>query len=214
MTKRNKITVSFLPSEKDLWQFIQSKKATCNISENVRTLIRKDMEFSSVPKDEEIILQKILQKLEEKINITSYERHLIDDTLLNNEVKDTINNLWNGISTLNCTYFLKQIREAYKINHTLVKVNRSNMITYKSNQYSVPAGYIGKTVSLQVYDNHIHVYYSTELIVQHEIQQRKLNYKQEHYIETLSKQLPYTNEIEELALKNLEAINEVYDNEQ
>lgn len=65
-----------------------------------------------------------------------------------------------------------------------------------------------------MYDNHIHVYYSTELIVQHEIQQRKLNYKQEHYIETLSKQLPYTNEIEELALKNLEAINEVYDNEQ
>lgn len=108
----------------------------------------------------------------------------------------------------------KQIREAYKINHTLVKVNRSNMITYKSNQYSVPAGYIGKTVSLQVYDNHIHVYYSTELIVRHEIQQRKLNYKQEHYIETLSKQLPYTNEIEELALKNLKAINEVYDNEQ
>src|SRR5690625_4577519 len=108
----------------------------------------------------------------------------------------------------------KQIRDAYKINHTLVKVNRSNMITYKSNQYSVPAGYIGKTVSLQVYDNHIHVYYSTELIVRHEIQQRKLNYKQEHYIETLSKQLPYTNEIEELALKNLEAINEVYDDEQ
>lgn len=94
MTKRNKITVSFLPSEEDLWQFIQSKKATCNISEYVRSLIRKDMEFSTVPKDEEIILQKILQKLEEKINITSYEKHLIDDTLLNNEVKDTINNLF------------------------------------------------------------------------------------------------------------------------
>jgi len=37
----------------------------------------------------------------------------------------------------------KQIRDTYKINHTLVKVNPSNMITYKSNQYSVPAGYIG-----------------------------------------------------------------------
>src|SRR5690625_7957505 len=34
----------------------------------------------------------------------------------------------------------RQIRETYKINHTLVKVNPSNMITYKSNQYSVPAG--------------------------------------------------------------------------
>jgi|SRR5690625_217573 len=107
----------------------------------------------------------------------------------------------------------KQIRDNYKINHTLVKVNRSNMITYKSNQYSVPAGYIGKTVSLQVYDNHIHVYYSTKLIVQHEIRQRKLNYKEEHYIETLNKHLPYTDNIEELARKNLEAINEVYKHE-
>src|SRR5699024_6571027 len=53
----------------------------------------------------------------------------------------------------------KQIRDAYKINHTHVIVNHANMIPYKSNQYSVPAGYIGKTVSLQVYDNHIHVYY-------------------------------------------------------
>jgi len=107
----------------------------------------------------------------------------------------------------------KQIRDAYKITHTLVKVNPSNMITYKSNQYSVPAGYIGKQVSLQVYDNHIYVYYSMNLIVQHEIRQRKLNYKQEHYTEALAKQLPYKDDIEKLALNNLAAIDEVYSNE-
>src|SRR5690625_3297551 len=107
----------------------------------------------------------------------------------------------------------KQIRDAYKINHTLVKVNPSNMITYKSNQYSVPAGYIGKQVSLQVYDNHIYVYYSMNLIVQHEIRQKKLNYKQEHYTEALAKQLPYKDDIEKLALNNLAAIDEVYSNE-
>src|SRR5690625_7425668 len=43
----------------------------------------------------------------------------------------------------------KQIRDAYKINHTLVKVNSSNMFSYKSNHYSVPSGFIGKQVSLQ-----------------------------------------------------------------
>lgn len=107
----------------------------------------------------------------------------------------------------------KQIRDAYKINHTLVKVNSSNMITYKSNQYSVPAGYVGKMLSLQVYDNHLYVYYSTALIVQHEIRQKKLNYKQEHYVEALANQLPYKEDIEELALKNLAAIDEVYRNE-
>src|SRR5690625_6362449 len=45
----------------------------------------------------------------------------------------------------------RQIRETYKINHTLVKVNPSNMITYKSNKYSLPAGYYGKKLSLIVY---------------------------------------------------------------
>ncbi len=87
------------------------------------------------------------------------------------------------------------------------------MITYKSNQYSVPAGYIGKTVGLQVYDNHIFVYYNTDLIVEHTISPLKINYKQEHYIETLARGLTSSTNIEELAKKNLEAINEVYKNE-
>jgi hypothetical protein len=55
------------------------------------------------------------------------------------------------------------------------------MISYKSNQYSVPAEYQGKTVGLQVYDNQIYVYHNMKLIVQHKISQSKLNYKEEHY---------------------------------
>jgi hypothetical protein len=109
----------------------------------------------------------------------------------------------------------KQIRETYKLNHTLAKVNPSNMITYKSNQYSVPAGYIGKMVSLQVYDTYIHVYYNMKLLVRHEIRNKKLNYKQKHYQQTLVNQLPYKDDedIEKLALKNLAAIDEVYSGE-
>ena len=41
------------------------------------------------------------------------------------------------------------------------------MISYKSNQYSVPPEYQGKTVGLQVYDNQIYVYHNMKLIVQH-----------------------------------------------
>ena len=107
----------------------------------------------------------------------------------------------------------ERIRDFYKIDHILVKVNPSNMITYNSNQYSVPAGYIGKTVGLQVYDNHIFIYYNTELIVRHQISQSKINYKPEHYEETLARVLPHKTNIEELARKNLEAIDEVYKNE-
>ncbi len=40
-----------------------------------------------------------------------------------------------------------KIGDAYKVIHTLVKVNPSNMVSYKSNQYSAPSGYIGKYVT-------------------------------------------------------------------
>ena len=73
------------------------------------------------------------------------------------------------------------IRDSYKIKHKLVKVNTSGMISYKSNQYSVPPEYQGKTVGLQVYDNQIYVYHNMKLIVQHKVSQSKLNYKEEHY---------------------------------
>lgn len=104
----------------------------------------------------------------------------------------------------------QEIRDSYKIKHKLVKVNPSGMITYKSNQYSVPAEYIGKTVGLQAYDNQIYVYYSTDLIAEHQLSSKKLNYKEEHYVDALSRGMPKYQDIEELAKKNLQAIDEVY----
>ncbi|HDI6740512.1 TPA: IS21 family transposase, partial [Staphylococcus aureus] len=49
------------------------------------------------------------------------------------------------------------VRNSYKVKHKYLKVNRSNMITYKSNQYSASAEYCGKTVEVQVYDQKQHV---------------------------------------------------------
>lgn len=53
------------------------------------------------------------------------------------------------------------------------------------------------------------------LIAQHHLSNKKLNYQANHYTELLSRQLPNkdSDDIEELALKNLAAINEVYDHE-
>jgi transposase len=58
----------------------------------------------------------------------------------------------------------EQIRNHYNITTTSVKVNRQSMISYKSNQYSVPPEYIGKKLKLQVYDNQLHLYYNTNLV--------------------------------------------------
>lgn len=106
-----------------------------------------------------------------------------------------------------------KVKDSYKIKHTLVKVNASNMISYKSNQYSVPSKYQGKTVGLQVYDDHLFVYYTTDLIVKHKITKSKLNYKEKHYKDTLAKAIPYYPDIDDLAKQNLEAIGEVYKDE-
>src|SRR5690625_805050 len=107
----------------------------------------------------------------------------------------------------------KKIRDFYRIDHIPVKVNTSNMFSFQSNMYSVPPGYIRKTIGLQVYDIKIHVYYNTDLIVVHQISKQKMNFQETHYLETLARQMPYKDDIEELALKNLSAINEVYKNE-
>ncbi len=84
------------------------------------------------------------------------------------------------------------------------------MISYKSNQYSVPAKYQGKRVGLQVYDDQIWVYYNTELIAQHPLSGKKLNYQETHYQESLGVSMPNYPNIDELAKKNLAAIGEVY----
>lgn len=103
------------------------------------------------------------------------------------------------------------VRNSYKVKHKYLKVNRSNMITYQSNQYSVPAEYCGKTVEVQIYDQILHVYYNTKLIVEHPITRRKLNYQKQHYLETLAISCGDHDDIDQIALDNLKTIGELYD---
>lgn len=107
----------------------------------------------------------------------------------------------------------EQIRNQYQIIKTSVKVNRQSMISYKSNQYSVPPEYIGKRLKLQVYDNQLHLYYNTDLVTIHEIKKQNLNYHENHYLEISA--LTFKNEkyeMIEMAKNNLKSIGEVYNN--
>ena len=108
----------------------------------------------------------------------------------------------------------EQIRNQYTITTTSVKVNRQSMISYKSNQYSVPPEYIGKKLKLQVYDNQLHLYYNTDLVTIHEIKNQYLNYHDNHYLRI--SELTFKNEkyeMIEMAKNNLKLIGEVYRNE-
>ena len=103
----------------------------------------------------------------------------------------------------------EQIRNSYKIRTSTVKVNKSSMITYRTNQYSVPTKYIGKHLKIQVYDEQLHLYDHNELIAIHTISSSKINYLENHYIEILSKTLPFeADKLEQIAKENLEKIGE------
>ena len=104
----------------------------------------------------------------------------------------------------------ERVRDSYRIKHTLVKVNASNMISYKSNQYSVPPAYQGKKVGLQVYDNQLWIYYNMELIAQHKISAAKINYQEAHYKAGIQAAMPNYPDIDDLAKRNLKAIGEMY----
>jgi len=94
MTKHNRITINFRPHENDLWQYIQSKKETCNISEYIRDLIRKDMTNDSSSNDEERLLEKLLQAFEENNIINTEKTESIEEMFESDEAKDAINSLF------------------------------------------------------------------------------------------------------------------------
>ena len=109
---------------------------------------------------------------------------------INNRINSQVN---QGTGRIPLMYFQKEkaflgtlpantIRKPYQIPTHTVKVNHSSMFQHNGSQYSVPPEYIGKNVSLQVYDGYIHVYNNTNLITVHEISKNKLNYLEEHYI--------------------------------
>ena len=88
------------------------------------------------------------------------------------------------------------------------KVSNTLLVYYKGCEYSVPSKFIGKTVKLNALNNKLYIYYNKDLIVVHDISNKKFNYKEEHYKEALTNNIKYKSEtqIDELAKRNLELL--------
>lgn len=88
--ERNKITISFLPKDNEVWDFIQQKKETCNISEYIKSLIQQDMTNRPLlVLDEEKILGGILQLLKNNELIIP-NKNVKEEILLNDESRNTL----------------------------------------------------------------------------------------------------------------------------
>lgn len=104
------------------------------------------------------------------------------------------------------------IRNPYQLIDHKATVDRSSLFRYKGNQYSVPPEYIGQKVTLQVYDDYIHVYCNTKLIALHAVSDKKINYKDKDYISLARQTHSFSEEnLEERARENLRALGEAYE---
>lgn len=105
-----------------------------------------------------------------------------------------------------------KIRNLYRIKPLSVKVNSQSNITYKKAFYSVPASYIGKQLTIQVYDEYLHVYSNTKLVTVHHIcEGQKWNYHREHYEELVKMSITTDEEaIKKIAEENLKTIGDKF----
>ncbi len=85
-------------------------------------------------------------------------------------------------------------------------VTKEAMITYLNNKYSLHPHYIGKTVTLKIDDNHLHILFDGIVIASHRVSSHRFNYQKDHYIQILkSEAFPHKSddEINRIAEKNL-----------
>ena len=153
-----------------------------------------------IPYNHEFEDEEELVKIIKKINIKVNSTIGVAPIILFNKEKEYLRPLPN-----------QKIMEPYLISTKQIKISNESLFYYKGKRYSVPNKYIEHTLSLQEENNKLYVYYNKELITIHEISEKNINYKEEHYIEGLSGilQNKTQEQIEALAKKNLENLNKL-----
>ena len=171
----------------------KGKDESCN--RFVNWLLPYNNEF-----EDENELIKIINQITNRVNSEVSQTTNMKRTTLFRKEKEYLQPLPN-----------EQIINKYLDNMLPAKVTSELLIYYKGCQYSVPKKYINQTVKLKEVDNKLFIYYNKQLIATHEITNKKINYKEEHYVEALKTLIPYKkdNEIKEIANKNLELLGKI-----
>lgn len=74
------------------------------------------------------------------------------------------------------------LRSTYVSRPVERKVSRESMVTFCNCKYSVEPRYIGKTVTLEPKEGKLYIYLSKELIMVHELSEKRYNYSRDHYL--------------------------------
>ena len=125
-----------------------------------------DGEFET---EEELI--EILDKINKKVCIRKCDETGVPPILLFQKEKEYLQPLPKD-----------EIIESYLPHDRQTTVRKDSMVTFNKCKYSVPQEFIGKPVRLQVLNEQLHIYHSTDLIATHTLSGKRLNYLPEHYL--------------------------------
>lgn len=186
--------IGFVPKKcKVKHQFTKGKDESCN--RFMSWLISYNGEFET---EEELI--KIIENINIKINRQTNETIGVPPIMLFQKEKEYLKPLPND-----------KILNSYLYDTVTSKVSNESLFYYKGSKYSVPIKFINHTLTLREENNKLYVYYNKELITIHQISEKYINYKEEHYNEGFMNILKNKtqDEINEIARKNLELINKL-----
>lgn len=141
-------------------------------------------------------LVDILEKINQKVNTYPCQETNVPPLLLFQKEKEYLLPLPKD-----------DVIESYLPHDRQTTVRSDSLVTYMNSKYSVPPEYIGKPVRLLVSDDTLQIYYSTDLIAVHILSQKRLNYQKEHYQQLLSLTMKDSDDVAELAEKNLKQMD-------
>lgn len=145
--------------------------------------------------EDEII--RIIEQIMKEANAKPNETTGVPPIMLYQKEREYLNPLPN-----------EKIMNQYLTDNVTVNVTNESLFYYKGRRYSVSPEYINKNVNVIEYNNRLYVYYNKDLITMHDISDKKINYKEEHYVEGLRSLLQNKEqeEIERQAKKTLELL--------
>ena len=186
--------IGFIPKKcKPRHAYTKGKDESCN--RFMSWLIPYNGEFET---EEDLI--KIIEEINLKVNKQINETIGVPPIMLFQKEKEYLKPLPNN-----------KILNSYLYDTISVKVSNESLFYYKGSKYSVPIKFINHTLSLREESNKLYIYYNKDLITIHDISDKYINYKEEHYKNGLKNILKNKEqeEIDLIARRNLELINKL-----
>lgn len=200
-TQKHKFCNEFISFAKDMGTFAKNCKPrhpyTKGKDESANRFMSWLIPYNNEFEDEKELIE-IIQKIKKEVNKQVNSTTGVAPIMLYEKEKEYLQPLPN-----------KDIINQYSKDYVRVKISNESLFYYKGKRYSVPNKFINTHLDIQEDNNKLYVYYNKEMITMHEISEKNINYKKEHYIEGLSNILKNKEqaEIEKMAEENLKILD-------